>query len=152
MNNLYNKSDAYKYLKNNKILLFLNIILFCILILIVFLITKFLFSKIIIVIDIILTCTYFIYLDISILFLRKQNIIKYQFLAKIDNLEHEELNCNIKKIGKEKVIKNIICNELELDNKRTVFLECNKVDINQILNKEIKIEVCDNFVIGWVEV
>ena len=146
---LYNIDDGFKILDFKKKI---NVFLVCLGFVISLLVTVITFvssSYFIMVVDVILVTGYLWILYTYLFYFRKKFNEEYHFLAKVEQFEHDYVCGNIDLINEDIItVKNLIVYSLSI-NDRTVFIEVGKIpDVFYDVNK-IKLDVVDNFVVGY---
>ena len=146
---LYNIEDGLKIentkRKQNIIIIFLGILV----LLTVTLLTKASKEFYIIIINTLITGSYFSYIFIYNSLIKRNLNSYYHFLAKIQHFDHEIVNGIISSIDLNiKTIDNFEVYELKVNN-RTIFIEANKFSDEFKINNSYNFEAVDNFIIGY---
>ena len=149
MEYLYNIDDAFVILnKKKKIVNLLTFFAFVVLGVII-LLTSLSVSYFIMFVDVLLATAYLWCLFTYYFYLRKVYNESYHFLAKVEQYEHEIIEGNIAYIEKEvNTIKGMEVYTLKV-NHRIIYIEQNKYPTEFCDGTFIKVEVVDNFVIGY---
>ena len=146
---LYNIDDGFGILKKKRkitSILFFSAVLLLVLIVTI---TYFSHSYLIMFIDIILTTIYLWALFTYIFYFRLLYNEEYHFLAKIEHYSHEIIDGTICAIDNEvTTIKKMEVNLLNI-NGRTIYIECSKKPEFFTNDLHVKLEIVDNFIVGY---
>ena len=149
MTQLYNIDDGFGILKKKRkitSILFFSAVLLLVLIVTI---TYFSHSYLIMFIDIILTTIYLWALFTYIFYFRLLYNEEYHFLAKIEHYNHEIIDGIINTLDNEvTTIKKMEVNLLNI-NGRTIYIECRRKPESFTANLHVKLEIVDNFIVGY---
>ncbi len=149
MISLYNIDDAFILLKKKKQITLLLIFSAVILLFMIVLFTCLSNSYFIMVLDIILTTIYLWILFTYVFYFKKVYNDEYHFLAVVEQFEHEIIEGEITLLEKEVItIKNMEVYTMKVSN-RIIYIECQKLPDEFNEESYVKLEVVDNFVIGY---
>ena len=100
-------------------------------------------------VDILLTTIYLWTLFTYVFYLRILYNEEYHFLAKIEHYDHEIIDGIVIAVDNEvTTIKKIEVNLLNI-NGRTIYIECSKKPELFSENLHVKLEIVDNFIVGY---
>ena len=150
MKYLYDVKEINQILQTKKKFIILMIVFGVVTIIVDTLSFIFINNYLAVAINILITslCLGYVYTYFS--FFRKELNEKYHFLAKIDNYDHQLLQTKIIRITKENyTISEMIAYQVELENNQVIYIEKSKYDDKIEINKDIKLETVDNFIVGY---
>lgn len=149
MINLYDIDDGLKILEKKKKIVLYFILSGAFLAALMIVITVLSHSYLIMFLDIILSTVYLWILYTYIFYFRKTYNERYHFLAKVEQYEHEIINGVIGEIEEQiTTIKNLETYLISIAG-RIVYIECNKKSESFKIGTPMKVEVVDNFVVGY---
>lgn len=146
---LYNIEDGLKIENTKRKQNIIIIILGILVLLVVTLLTIASKEFYIIIINTLITGSYFSYIFIYNSLIKRNLNSYYHFLAKIQHFDHEIINGIISFIDLNiKTIDNFEVYEIKFNN-RTIFIEANKFFDEFKINNSYNLEIVDNFIIGY---
>ena len=149
MIDLYDIDDGLKILEKKKKIVLYFILSGVFLAVIMIVITALSHSYFIMFLDIILSTVYLWILYTYVFYFRKLDNGRYHFLAKVEQYEHEIISGVIDEIEEHiTTIKNIESYLLRIAG-RIVYIECDKKTETFKIGTTIKVDVVDNFVVGY---
>ena len=101
------------------------------------------------IVDILISCVYLFSLYTYLFYFRKKYNEEYHFLAKIEHFEHESIIGMITLINEDILtIKDLEVYSIYI-NERTVYIEISKIPNDFYNQQEIKLDIVDNFIVGY---